>query len=383
MKTASTTSATGSFSVTPLGDSYYTASTSQYMDITIDTWQTTGDKNKEWTATSTAGSGLTQATSTIYTIDDLTTSSYYQFKLDGSASTTAITGATCANGTCLTDSSGNLTFTYVGGYSTHTFGLEKDVTAPSAFTLTSPTNGISGIQTAMSWTASSDSASGIAKYQLYIDGVLDTDNISSSATSVISQNGLSCGNHTWYVRAVDNAGNTTDSNTFNYAITCGGSSGRVRLLTSSSSSVSSPDNQQNNLFLTALSKLNQTSNAPFHFSRKLFYGSRGNEVSELQKRLTSEGVYTGSITGYFGHLTREAVRKYQTKNNLAQAGVIGPLTLQLLNSSTSSSSSSSQTAFSSQDLTLTQLVELLINLGVISPDKAEVARMAIAVINKN
>lgn len=184
MTTASTTSATGSFSVAPVG-SYYTASTSQYMDITINTWQTTGDKNKQWTATSTAGSGLTQATSTVYTIGNLATNSYYQFKLDGSASTTAITGATCSNGTCLTDSSGNLTFTYVGGYSTHTFGLEKDVTAPSAFTLTSPINNSLGIKTDMNWTASSDPESNFAKYQLYIDGTLDTDNIPNSTRSVV------------------------------------------------------------------------------------------------------------------------------------------------------------------------------------------------------
>lgn len=221
---ASTTSSMGNFSVTPLGGSYYTASTSQYMDITIDTWQTTGDKNKQWTATSTAGSGLTQATSTVYTIGDLAVNSYYQFKLDGSASTTAIIGATCTNGTCLTDSSGNLTFTYVGGYSTHTFGLEKDVTVPSAFTLTSPADNssTSNSRPTLSWNASSDSESGLNKYQLYIDNVLDTDNISNSATSTTPTGALSCGSHTWYVRAIDNAGNASDSSSFTLKMVCEG-----------------------------------------------------------------------------------------------------------------------------------------------------------------
>ena len=226
MTAASSTASVANFSVTPLGGSYYTASTSQYMDITINTWDTTGDKNKQWTATSTAGTFLTQATSTIYTIGDLASNSYYQFKLDGSASTTAVTGATCVSGTCLSDSSGNLTFTYAGGYSTHIFGLEKDVTAPSAFTLSSPSDnsGSSNSRPTLSWNASTDSESGLNKYQLYIDGVLNADNISNSATSATPTNNSlsSCGNHTWYVRAIDNAGNATNSLSYTLKMICEG-----------------------------------------------------------------------------------------------------------------------------------------------------------------
>ena len=127
MTAASSTSSVADFSVTPSGGSYYTASTSQYMDITINTWETTGDKNKGWTATSTTDAFNTQATSTVYTAGDLVPSTYYTFKLDGIASTTAITNnGQCTDGVCLSDASGNLTFTYVGGYSTHTFNLIKN-----------------------------------------------------------------------------------------------------------------------------------------------------------------------------------------------------------------------------------------------------------------
>jgi hypothetical protein len=98
-----------------------------------------------------------------------------------------------------------------------------DTTPPSTFTLSSPVNNdvVSAYSNpTFSWNSSSDAESGLAKYQLYIDGNLDTDNISSSATSVVSTNALSCVAHTWYVKAIDNAGNSTSSNTFNLSGAC-------------------------------------------------------------------------------------------------------------------------------------------------------------------
>ncbi len=123
MKTATSTSATASFSVTPVGGNYL-ATTTQFMDITLNTWTAT---EKSWTATSTTSAFMTHATSTVYTIGDLTPSTVYSFDLDGSPST-AITGTTCSGNVCTSDSSGSLTFTYTGGYSTHTFDL---VTQPT------------------------------------------------------------------------------------------------------------------------------------------------------------------------------------------------------------------------------------------------------------
>jgi N-acetylmuramoyl-L-alanine amidase len=69
----------------------------------------------------------------------------------------------------------------------------------------------------------------------------------------------------------------------------------------------------------------------FNFTRTLFFGSRGDEVTELQKRLTQEGVYAGPITGYFGHLTVAALKAFQRKNGLDPVGVLGPKTRVLLN----------------------------------------------------
>ncbi|MDO8523404.1 MAG: peptidoglycan-binding protein, partial [bacterium] len=67
------------------------------------------------------------------------------------------------------------------------------------------------------------------------------------------------------------------------------------------------------------------------FTQNLFIGSMGAEVTALQKRLNSDGVYSGPITGYFGNLTREGVLAFQKKNNIDQVGVVGPKTREILN----------------------------------------------------
>lgn len=211
---ASSTASTASFSIAPVGGSY-TASTSQYMDISISNWSITGSRNKEWIATSTTGTFNTHATSTVYTIGDMANSTYYTFKLDGTASTTAIIdNIQCTSGVCLSDASGNITFTYQGGYSTHTFNFTiLDVTPPGVFSLSSPADNASSAdgQPPLSWTASTDFGSGLAKYQLYINGVLNRDNISTSLTSTTPTTSLVSGSYTWFVRAVDDNGNFQQS----------------------------------------------------------------------------------------------------------------------------------------------------------------------------
>jgi peptidoglycan hydrolase-like protein with peptidoglycan-binding domain len=55
------------------------------------------------------------------------------------------------------------------------------------------------------------------------------------------------------------------------------------------------------------------------------------DVVALQKRLKTDGIYSGPITGYFGPQTKAAVEAYQTKHNLNAIGVVGPGTRDLLN----------------------------------------------------
>jgi len=72
-------------------------------------------------------------------------------------------------------------------------------------------------------------------------------------------------------------------------------------------------------------------NTTTQFTRPLQLGSRGNDVTALQNRLTMEGVYSGPITGYFGVMTRAAVRAYQAAHGIRQTGTVGPATLVALN----------------------------------------------------
>ncbi|MFA6486432.1 MAG: peptidoglycan-binding protein [Candidatus Magasanikbacteria bacterium] len=211
--TAVTTSlATASFSVAPAGDSYYTGDRRQYLDVSLDDWETSGDKNKQWTASSTI------ATTTIYTIGDLEPNSYYSFHLDGVINGAVISSDACqSNGTCLSDDSGEIVFTYTGGYSNHVFSLEKDTTPPAEFALVSPSHNICTREDypSFSWNTSSDSESGLEKYQLYINDVLERDNISTTTTSVTPINSLSnSAYYTWYVVAVDKAGNRRSAASF-------------------------------------------------------------------------------------------------------------------------------------------------------------------------
>lgn len=74
------------------------------------------------------------------------------------------------------------------------------------------------------------------------------------------------------------------------------------------------------------------------------YGSRGNEVIQIQTKLKRWGYYNGSIDGIYGSKTVAAVRWFQSKNGLTVDGIAGPKTLAamgIFNSSTSSGSSNS------------------------------------------
>ncbi len=87
----------------------------------------------------------------------------------------------------------------------------------------------------------------------------------------------------------------------------------------------------NNVSPLNISPLPATTNDGYRFNNPLALGSTGTDVTELQKRLTTEGVYTGPITGTFGPLTEAAVQKYQSQHGLSQLGNVGPGTRAALN----------------------------------------------------
>ncbi len=71
------------------------------------------------------------------------------------------------------------------------------------------------------------------------------------------------------------------------------------------------------------------------------YGSRGNEVIQIQTKLKRWGYYNGSVDGIYGSQTLAAVKYFQRKNGLTADGIAGTKTLQAMGIYTSSSSSSS------------------------------------------
>ena len=71
------------------------------------------------------------------------------------------------------------------------------------------------------------------------------------------------------------------------------------------------------------------------------YGSRGNEVTQIQTKLKRWGYYNGNIDGIYGTQTVNAVKYFQRKNGLTQDGIAGPATLKAMGITSSSSSTTS------------------------------------------
>ena len=82
------------------------------------------------------------------------------------------------------------------------------------------------------------------------------------------------------------------------------------------------------------------------------YGSRGDEVKQIQQKLRNWGYYNGSVDGIYGSKTLEAVKYFQRKNGLTVDGIAGDKTLSALGIRSSSNSSSSSSNSNSNNVTL-------------------------------
>ncbi len=100
-------------------------------------------------------------------------------------------------------------------------------------------------------------------------------------------------------------------------------------------------------------------------SSLLKQGTKSEAVRTLQQNLKTLGYYTGSVTGNFGPLTKEAVYSFQKANGLSADGIAGEKTLAAVSSklkggsssgsSNSSSSSSNNSSSSTSSLLNTSL----------------------------
>ena len=101
-------------------------------------------------------------------------------------------------------------------------------------------------------------------------------------------------------------------------------------------------------------------------SSTLRYGVKSEAVRQMQQDLKDLGYYTGSVTGNFGNLTKEAVYDFQRANNLSADGVAGAKTLAKIedkkNSSSGSSSSNSSSGSSSSSSSSSMVLDTSVTL---------------------
>ena len=74
------------------------------------------------------------------------------------------------------------------------------------------------------------------------------------------------------------------------------------------------------------------------------YGSRGDEVRQIQTKLKNWGYYSGSVDGIYGSATLAAVKSFQKKNGLDVDGIAGEKTLKALGITSGSNNSNSATS---------------------------------------
>lgn len=145
-----------------------------------------------------------------------------------------------------------------------------------------------------------------------------------SGDNYITLNALPNGTHSNCTLAVvDGAGNASNTLTLPaFTVEAGATNTAVPVVSSGSTSSNSSEPCLNSSSLICAYK----------FYKPLDLGATGADVTAVQERLTTEGVYTGPVTGYYGALTQAAVKEFQALHALNQLGNVGPGTRSLLNS---------------------------------------------------
>ena len=93
-------------------------------------------------------------------------------------------------------------------------------------------------------------------------------------------------------------------------------------------------------------------------SSLLKFGTQSEAVRTLQQNLKQLGYYSGSITGNFGNLTKEAVYNFQKSTGLTADGVAGAKTLAMISSKLAGGSSSSGSSSSSSSSSITKSLSI-------------------------
>ena len=89
------------------------------------------------------------------------------------------------------------------------------------------------------------------------------------------------------------------------------------------------------------------------------WGSRGKQVSQVQRKLKQWGYYAGTVDGVFGQATYDAVVSFQKKNGLAADGVVGTQTAAAMGLSLTDTVAASSSAASSYQSDVELLARLI------------------------
>ncbi len=70
---------------------------------------------------------------------------------------------------------------------------------------------------------------------------------------------------------------------------------------------------------------------PYIFNNDQYFGSKNEDIANLQNRLIKEGFFDSEITGYFGPKTKASLVAYQKANRLTETGILDFETRSMLN----------------------------------------------------
>ena len=181
--------------------------------------------------------------------------------------------------------------------------------APTNLTATPKTYSNGTLAITLSWTDNSSNELGFAAYTR-MKGSSQWDVPSISTGTGMEYQGLQAGTtYEFMVRAGNQYGYSVDSN--------------IATATMGSTATSGAKNSSTNLA---------------NITKDLYIGSTGNDVKQLQALLVNEVGYSADlITGYFGRITRDAVKRFQEKYGIQPThGYFGAITRKALNALISS-----------------------------------------------
>ena len=169
----------------------------------------------------TPSNNLITNTTPLFTWNTSINSNYYRLFIDGVLKKDNITTNSYQIANNETLSHGLHTWYVTSGgcpiQSNQTSTIYVDAIQPTSFNLTTPYDSTwsNSQYPVLSWNASGDTNSGLKKYQLWIDNVLNRDTIPVTFTSITPLTVLSNGNHNWYIKAFDSIGNVRSSSNIN------------------------------------------------------------------------------------------------------------------------------------------------------------------------